>query len=958
MQELKRRQFFKFKRTTPTAKRTPWTLLQRSGIALLTAALVTFGVASFSDLATAAVTQGSIVPGSLVTVGTVTTGTPFSSGQGINVVIPANSVFQGVAATQNVQILECSAPGGVPPLSDASCDGNTLDVDSFAPNADGSINYQSQNGGDLFPVYALPDNPTFGESSGTTCGNTSATECILFIGSDRSNFSLAHVWSQPFFVQPNADDLGEKPGDGSPPPVPAQPSATLSTVDASPTTVTADGADVSTVTVTLLGAGSVPVSGKTVALTTTPSTTTKVVDPVSTTSDSNGQVVFTVTDSADETVTLNSTDTTDGVTLTPSPPATVTFSPPVLLQNHSTVIASPTLVASGAMTTITVTLRDQGTIAQPLANQTVTLSQNKSAVIVSATSPNVTNTAGIATFTATDATAEQVTFTATDVTAGNTILTSTATVTFGTLTVDPGVSTLTAVSPAKVNGAGTQAVVTLLTTGKSPIVGKTVSLTASSATATVVNPSSTVSNSQGQVTFTVTDTTAESVTLTAVDTTDPIALTQTATVQFQTPATSASLSTILGTTTSPADGQTQDGIKVTINDQFGDPLAGKVVSLSPSPSGNVQFRPTGAQATGGTATETTDSSGVAEFEADDSTAEVVTFTATDTTDNVVLTRTAVLTFTAGPADADTSTVVATPNPPDVPADGKTPATITVTLTDLFGNPIPGKTIALAPLNGSSAVTIVSATTSSAGVASFTATDATAEFVTYQATDTTDSSLVLTAQAVVTFGSPPSPPPVPADCSVVANPPSVPADGTSPATITVLLYDGSGDAVVGKILTLTPSGGNSKVTTVSGTTDNTGSAVFTVSDATAESVTYTVTDTTDNVVLTGETPKVTFTATSGAVTTTTTSTTTTTIPGTTTTTSPSSGATTTTSTTTTVPAPATASDSGSGTSSSTGSSGSSLAFTGASVFLPWLAGFGVLLLIAGTLGRRRVSITTS
>ena len=67
-------------------------------------------------------------------------------------------------------------------------------------------------------MYALPDSVTLGEgSSGPTCGNTSATECILYIGNNQNDFTKPHLWSQPFFVKSNgADDGGDNPGDGTP----------------------------------------------------------------------------------------------------------------------------------------------------------------------------------------------------------------------------------------------------------------------------------------------------------------------------------------------------------------------------------------------------------------------------------------------------------------------------------------------------------------------------------------------------------------------------------------------------------------------------------------------------------------------------------------------------------------------------------------------------------------------
>ena len=176
-------------------------------------------VAAFTVLSLAAPagattpTSGSVVPDSAVPVGTVTPGTPFSSGQGINVVIPANSVFSN---TTNLAIEECAAPNGVIPALPSACDGNTINGPTIKSNADGSVNFQTETGS-LFTVYALPDAISLGESpGGPVCGSTSATECILYIGYNQNNFTAPHVWSQPFFVSANGDDGGENPGDGTP----------------------------------------------------------------------------------------------------------------------------------------------------------------------------------------------------------------------------------------------------------------------------------------------------------------------------------------------------------------------------------------------------------------------------------------------------------------------------------------------------------------------------------------------------------------------------------------------------------------------------------------------------------------------------------------------------------------------------------------------------------------------
>ena len=232
-----------------------------------------------------------------------------------------------------------------------------------------------------------------------------------------------------------------------------------------------------------------------------------------------------------------------------------------------------------------------------------------------------------------------------------------------------------------------------------------------------------------------------------------------------------------------------------------------------------------------------------------------------------------------------------------------------------------------------------------GQVNFSATDSTAEFVTYQATDVTDSAAVLDAEAVVKFGNPPAPPPDAAYCSVVASPASVPADGTHTATVSVLLYDGNGDPVTGKAVTLAGSGGSSTVAATNATTNNSGMASFAVSDTTAESVNYTATDSTDNIPLSAIRVTVTFTAASA---------------GSTTTTTTSPGGTTTTTTTTAATAAASgATSTGSSVGGTTGNTGTgsntaSLAATGAGTLLPVLVVLGALFLAIGTIGRRRLA----
>jgi hypothetical protein len=156
-------------------------------------------------------TQGSIVPQSAVPVGSYTAGTPFSSGQNVNVVVPANSVF---SPTTNLNVLECAAPGGAVPTSTSACDGNTINGPTLKAAANGSVNFQTSTGS-LYTIYALPDSISLGETGGAPVCNATSY-CVLYIGYNQADFTQPHVWSQPFLVTPNANDGGANPGDGTP----------------------------------------------------------------------------------------------------------------------------------------------------------------------------------------------------------------------------------------------------------------------------------------------------------------------------------------------------------------------------------------------------------------------------------------------------------------------------------------------------------------------------------------------------------------------------------------------------------------------------------------------------------------------------------------------------------------------------------------------------------------------
>jgi hypothetical protein len=403
--------------------------------------------------------------------------------------------------------------------------------------------------------------------------------------------------------------------------------------------------------------------------------------------------------------------------------------------------------------------------------------------------------------------------------------------------------------------------VTLLD-GTSPVAGKSVTLSASSANA-VINSNPQTTGANGEASFSVSDTTAEPVTFHAVDVTDgSLPITASTTVTFELPAASATNSTIVATPLSvPADGTTPGSITVTMKDQFGNPVVGVTVNVvgtvtgSSTQSQTVKVIP--STQSGGNLVTTTNGVGAITFDTYDTTAESITYTATDATDSVTVSETTAVTFTPGVPQVSESSVVA--NPTTVPADGSTSSTITVTVADHNANPIPGDAITLAALNGSAVISPASGVVSNAaGQAVFHVTDTTSETVRFRATDSTNNLPFVGEEVEVTFGTPPSPGPVVADSDIVASTTTVPADGHSSATVEVILNDANGLPLTGKAVALVPSSAHAVVSPATANTDSNGVASFSVTDKTAESVTFTATDTTDNAPLTGLSVTITFT----------------------------------------------------------------------------------------------------
>jgi Invasin, domain 3/Bacterial Ig-like domain (group 1) len=397
------------------------------------------------------------------------------------------------------------------------------------------------------------------------------------------------------------------------------------------------------------------------------------------------------------------------------------------------------------------------------------------------------------------------------------VVTQTATVTFAAGAVSAARSTVAA-SPATVVADGTTTstiTVTLRDANDNPVSGKTVSLAQGGGSSTI-SAAGGASSASGVVTFTVKNTVAQAVTYTATDTTDSVVIAQTATVTFIAGAVSAARSTVVASPASVvADGSTTSTITVTLRDANDNPVSGKTVTLTQGAATSTISAASGPSSAGGAVT----------FTVTATVAQVVTYTATDTTDGVAVAQTTTVTFTTGTGNATHSTVIASPT--TVVADGATTSTITVTLKDVNDNPVSGRTVTLAQGGGGSTISVASGASSASGVVTFTVKSTVAQAVTYTATDTTDS-VVIAQTATVTFtaGAPSA-----ATSTIVGTGP-VTANGVAGSTVTITVRDASGNPRQGITPAFAATGSNNVLSACT-STNGTGVATCTLASTTAE-----------------------------------------------------------------------------------------------------------------------------
>ena len=197
------------------------------------------------------------------------------------------------------------------------------------------------------------------------------------------------------------------------------------------------------------------------------------------------------------------------------------------------------------------------------------------------------------------------------------------------------------------------------------------------------------------------------------------------------------------------------------------------------------------------------------FGSNDTTAESITYTATDTTDSLTVTQTGTATFTAGVPQVSQSNGAGQPNGRacrrldgvhDHGGSGGPqwePGTQYHDHIDRAERFVGDR----ASVRGGN---------QHIGSGRVPVTDSTAEVVRYRATDTTDNLRFVGEEVQVAFGTPPPTTPVVADSDIVASSTMVPADGHSSATVEVILNDDNGLPLAGKSVALVPSSVNAVV----------------------------------------------------------------------------------------------------------------------------------------------------
>ncbi|MBI5528600.1 MAG: Ig-like domain-containing protein [Deltaproteobacteria bacterium] len=183
----------------------------------------------------------------------------------------------------------------------------------------------------------------------------------------------------------------------------------------------------------------------------------------------------------------------------------------------------------------------------------------------------------------------------------------------------------------------------------------------------------------------------------------------------------------------------------------------------------------------------------------------------------------------GAPSAAVSTVAAAPSP--LVADGTATATVTVTVRDALGNPVPGQSVQIAATGTANTVVQPASATDASGVATGTIASTRAETKTVTATvnpGAGETVVTQTASVVFSPGAPSA-----SVSTVAANPSSVTADGVATATVTVTVRDANANPLPGRTVEIAATGASNTLTQPSSATNASGVATGTVASTKAE-----------------------------------------------------------------------------------------------------------------------------
>jgi adhesin/invasin len=616
---------------------------------------------------------------------------------------------------------------------------------------------------------------------------------------------------------------------------------TISASPSTPATVLADGVSSSQVTVTALDTNGAPIGGLPVTIQASGSagkTPPPQVTPADAFTNSSGQATFSVTDTTAETVTVTAayqdigtaspTSSPASVCTPASSPCTVTFVPTEAEQS--------TIVASGpSRAGVTWTANSQ------------TLTATPGTFLPSDVGSTVAGGTGL-----------PVGAVITNVTPGG----ATATINAPTTAAQSTAVSLTLTNPACPTGSNACApadgyvpvtiTVTLLAGSGAGLGGHSVLLNTGSATATVSPPSNNpgaVTDNSGKVSFTIADTHPETFSVYARDANTGAIINRQPPPSGSPPGTppqpppptvtflgtEAQLSSVVANPTAlPAGGPPGSPhtttVTVTLKAPAPPSLACPETSTATNPSGHTVQLTTPSGTASISPPVPTNSGGVALFTVSDTAVETIVLTATDTSCGVTVGQTATVSFTA--SEGNQSSVTA--NPVSTPASGPA-ATVSVTLRDKSGSPIPSHTVIVPPVSHATVTPLAypgfaPGMTNANGLAQFSVSDGQVETVSLAAYDGAVSvSTELDQVATVSFTANEA-----NQSTLSATQTSLPAVGAT-TTVSVALRTGGGYAIAGDTVSLSAKSSTVSISPATATTDGTGVAKFTVSDPTAETV---------------------------------------------------------------------------------------------------------------------------